>query len=193
MPTISGAATDGDLSNITWNTSDQIVLTDADFVIATGEKFLTGTTQWTDAATDKIDGEQIADDTIDDDALDLTDITLADFTNDLPKTIQIYMDYPDGGIADTAWFFTNFVGASITIDSIHVESSVDNANFSLCEKSWAGGGNVQIDDIITSTNGTGCFYTTDIAVVNPIIEANHKIGLLRTNDSSDYALIVIYY
>ena len=47
--------------------------------IATGKHLTLGTTQW-DNGSDKIDGEQIADDTIDDDAIDWSDVTAADIT-----------------------------------------------------------------------------------------------------------------
>jgi len=55
---------------------------DSNVGIETGYKFYTGTLSWTMASTDSIDGEVIGADTIDDDALDFTDITLADFTAD---------------------------------------------------------------------------------------------------------------
>ena len=47
--------------------------------IATGKHLTLGTTQW-DNGSDKIDGEQIANSTIDDDSIDWTDVTAADIT-----------------------------------------------------------------------------------------------------------------
>ena len=59
---------------------DSLHLTD-DFTIATGKNIKVGAVTWT--VVDSIDGEIIAANTIDDDALDLADITLADFTDDV--------------------------------------------------------------------------------------------------------------
>ena len=107
--------------------------------------------------------------------------------------IQIFMDYPDGMAADTAWVFTNFHSATVTIDSIHAESSVNGADFAIWEKNWSGGGSTLVDVVTTSTAGTNCFYSTETAITAATIEAGHKLGLLRPNDASDYVLIVIYY
>ena len=57
---------------------DELWTFEAGVTISTGQALKLGTTQWDDGS-DKINGEQIADDTIDDDSIDFTDVTLADF------------------------------------------------------------------------------------------------------------------
>lgn len=52
----------------------------ATITISTGNDFYIGTTRWNSG--DSIDGEQVAADTIDDDSIDLVDVTLLDFLND---------------------------------------------------------------------------------------------------------------
>ena len=61
---------------------DVVLAADGSITIPTTKHITVGTVQW-DNSLNKIDGEQIADDTIDDDSIDLTDITLADFTDDV--------------------------------------------------------------------------------------------------------------
>lgn len=51
--------------------------------LATGKNLLVGAIEWTMASQDSMDGEVIGANTIDDDALDFVDITLADFTDDV--------------------------------------------------------------------------------------------------------------
>jgi hypothetical protein len=96
------AGTNITLSGDTLNVDDAFLVNNADDVMAgalttngltitTTNALTLGSTQWDDGS-DKIDGEQIADDSIDDDSLDFTDITLADFTADIAST----------GLTDTA-------------------------------------------------------------------------------------------
>lgn len=61
------------------------VLTTAGVTITTGNALTLGTTQWDDGS-DKIEGNNLADDSVDDDALDFTSITLNDFTVDIAST-----------------------------------------------------------------------------------------------------------
>lgn len=74
--------------------SDKLTLS-GDLTLTTGKNLTLGTTQW-DNGADKIDGEQVADDTIDDDSLDLTDITLADFTFDVGSVDTTEFGYLNG-------------------------------------------------------------------------------------------------
>lgn len=82
VPTISGAATDGDLSNITWNTADQIVVTGAGggFVLASGTPSLVGAVQWDVSASDSINGASIA-------ARTITDLALPSLAGDVTGTL----------------------------------------------------------------------------------------------------------
>jgi hypothetical protein len=81
------------LSGDTLNVDDAFLVNDDDDTmtgelttdglnVTTGNSLIFGITQW-DNGSDLIDGEQIANDTIDDDSIDFSDVTLADFTDDL--------------------------------------------------------------------------------------------------------------
>jgi len=122
---ITGATTwdDGGEASVawTWNLSagdptltmgnDLFTLSNS-LTVVTGKNITLGTTQWN--SSDAIDGEQIAADTIDDDSIDFTDVTLADITDDVGYlTAEV-----DGSttneieVVDEAFNATNFNGGT---------------------------------------------------------------------------------
>ena len=80
------------------------------FTVATGQHITVGTTQW-DNGSDKIDGEQIADDTIDDDSIDLSDVTLADFATGSGTAGNVLLDDGDGTFSFSNSINLSFSGA----------------------------------------------------------------------------------
>jgi hypothetical protein len=96
---------DGDMIEMYFGTAGDIILralgTITDWVfnmnlyVQTGKNIFLGAVQWNSG--DNIDGEAIANDTIDDDSIDFADVTLVDFTND-------------------AGFITNDTSISLTAD-----------------------------------------------------------------------------
>lgn len=85
--TLSGDTLNVDDAFITNDASDTMagVLTSDGVTITTGNALTLGTTQWDDGS-DKIEGNILADDSVDDDALDFTSITLNDFIVDIAST-----------------------------------------------------------------------------------------------------------
>ncbi len=92
---------------------------DEQVVVATGKAFKVGAIQWDYASTDSIDGEVIEDNTIDDDALDLGDITSADLTFDsniVPNADGTY-DLGAVGAADWDSLFVEDVVVDVNLDA----------------------------------------------------------------------------
>jgi len=90
--TVTGALTAN--GGVTLQTTDHLTL---------------GTSQW-DNGADKIDGEQIADDTIDDDSIDFSDVTLADFVT--PTTQYNVLATADGTTWSTVDLDANYLPAT---------------------------------------------------------------------------------
>ena len=70
-----------DITDHTFTTNDCTVIIDGGITVSTGDTITLGAVVWNSG--DNIDGEVIADDTIDIDSIDLATVTLADFTDDL--------------------------------------------------------------------------------------------------------------
>lgn len=67
-----------DITDHTFTTDDCTVVIDGGLTVSTGDTITLGATAWNSG--DGIDGEVIANDTIDDDAIDFADVTCADIT-----------------------------------------------------------------------------------------------------------------
>lgn len=84
-----------------------------DVTVTSGKNITVGSTQWN--SSNKIDGEVIADDTIDDDAIDFSDVTLNDFTNDANFiTAAGETDPQVGAVTNNKWCKAN--GTTIECD-----------------------------------------------------------------------------
>jgi hypothetical protein len=88
-----------DITDHSFTTDDCTVIIDGGITISTGDTLTIGSTQWDDGS-DKFDGEQTADGTIDDDALDFSSITLADF--DYEPTWNMFYSNGSGDVTALA-------------------------------------------------------------------------------------------
>lgn len=143
------AGTNITLSGDTLNVDDAFLVNDASdtmlgtltsngLTITTGNALTLGIIQWDDGS-DKIEGNVLADDSVDDDALDFTSITLNDFTVDIASTqltdtadilyeteldtfselqTQIadktLVNEEDAATIDSAWIFSNGITGILT-------------------------------------------------------------------------------
>lgn len=112
-----GLMTFGDAVTVT-----DLLTASAGITVATGQAVTVGVVQW-DNGSDAIDGEVIADDTIDDDAIDLTDFTLADLTFDVGSVSTTEFGYLNGvtsAIQDQldARALESVVGTSLNADDL---------------------------------------------------------------------------
>ncbi len=138
--TLSGDTLNVDDAFIINNGSDVMTgtLTSDGLTVTTTNSITVGTTQW-DNGADKIEGNILADDSVDVDALDLISITLASFTADIPSTdltdtanimykddfdtfaelqTQIadktLLNEEDAAIIDSAWTFSAGISGDVT-------------------------------------------------------------------------------
>ena len=138
--TLSGDTLNVDDAFIVNNASDTMLgtLTLNGLTITTGNALTLGVIRWDDGS-DKIEGNNLADDSVDDDALDFTSITLNDFTVDIASTqltdtgdIMYLADFDtfselqtqiadktllneeDAAIIDSAWTFSSGISGAVT-------------------------------------------------------------------------------
>jgi hypothetical protein len=88
-------AADITMTDATIITASGLITANAGLTIATGQALTVGVVQW-DNGSDYIDGENIADDTIDDDSIDFADVTLNDLTFDVGSVSKTEFGYLDG-------------------------------------------------------------------------------------------------
>ena len=122
----------------------QMRLTADELTLSTGNNFIIGTTTWN--SSDGIDGEVIADDTIDDDSIDFTDVTLLDFglatTHDTAGELDALYEGEldnEAGLYSALSDVTNFLqstdaldGEVITDDTID-DDSIDFTDVTLAD------------------------------------------------------------
>lgn len=83
-----------DITDMTFVTDGGTVTIDGSITLESGDNIIVGANTLT--TSDKLDGEQIADDTIDDDSIDFSDVTLADLTFDVNSVSKTEFGYLDG-------------------------------------------------------------------------------------------------
>lgn len=83
-----------DVTDHTFIADGGTVIIDGSVTIPTGSNLIVGVNTLT--ASDKLDGEQIGDDTIDDDSIDFADVTLADITFDVGSVDTTEFGYLNG-------------------------------------------------------------------------------------------------
>ncbi len=112
-----------DVTDHTFTTDDCTLTIDGGITVSTGDTITLGATAWN--SSDNIDGEVIANDTIDDDSIDFTDVTGVD------------IDLTDAGAITSTGTITAAVG-------FDCDGNVD------CDM-----GSADIDDFTFTTDGTG--------------------------------------
>lgn len=88
-------------------------------------------------------------------------------------------------VGDTVWVWKNLTGATITIDSIQANSNNDTCAFSLVESAYNGGTTSLVDAVDANTAGTNCFIKTETTITAGSIEANNRIGYVKSADSTE--------
>lgn len=105
-----------------------VITIGANLTLTTGKHLTLGTTQW-DNGSDKIDGEQVADDTIDDDSIDFADIE-----DDLEALLDIGGEVTSTGMASTViadsvtvngWVLGTSSATALTVGSLLGVDSID--------------------------------------------------------------------
>lgn len=137
--------------------------------ITTGDPFTLGTTRW-DNGSDKMDGEQIADDTIDNDSIDWGDMT--DLTTDGAVSWGNITagEYPDDTVNndDINWAdidnlgdegAVTLAGLATTLTITDNESTAENNPIVFVENGDLDGGNLGLE-----SDGT-CYYTPSTGVI----------------------------
>jgi len=112
--------------------------------------------------------------------------------NDASEVIQKVFDTPVSASADTIWFWQNWKGASVTIDSIQMYSDTDDVDATIVSRNWVGGTKSLVDAIQASTDGTNIYYKTETTISDATILNNEHIGMVRPTDVCDYIRLNIF-
>ena len=137
-------------------TGVDLTLTDCGAItITTGNKLTVGTVQYTIAGADTIDGEQIANDTIDDDSIDFGDVTGADLTLTDCGVITSSETITSSGIFDATGAVAMTIGSVDITSMTFTTDGTGNAEFTFpadvigtADIDWgAGAGQVDTDDV----------------------------------------------
>lgn len=223
------AGTNITLAGDTLNVDDAFMVNDASdtmlgtltsngLTVTTGNALTFGVVQWDDGS-DKIEGNILADNSVDDDALDFTSITLASFTADIATTDLtdtanvMYLDdfntftelqtqiadktlvnEEDTTTIDSAWTFTSGISGNVTGDIIgDVTGNADTATLLETTRAFSISGDITASGV--NFNGGGdvdlvAAFTAG-AIVDADVNATAAIDADKLTDGSTNAIVTL--
>lgn len=107
--------------------------------------------------------------------------------------IQFVVDSSSALTSDTLWVWQNVFGSTVTIDSIHVDSSQDDFQISIVKCSYTGKNGTLVDTITASNNGTNHFYQTETTISSGSITNGSWIGFKRPSSTGKRVSVRIHY
>ena len=102
------------------------------------------------------------------------------------------IDNPVSALSDTLWLFSNFVGATWSLDSIKVTSE-DSCDLIFVSSTWSGGAAARIDSFRVNTAGAPDYYHTETTLTASSLATNKKMGIVRPDDITDFVQINLFY
>jgi hypothetical protein len=218
--TLSGDTLNVDDAFLVNNASDTTtgVLTTAGLTITTGNALTLGVVQWDDGS-DKIEGNILADDSVDDDALDFTSITLNDFTVDIASTqltdtadilyeaeldtfselqTQIadktLLNKEDAATIDSAWTFSGGVTGALTGNVIgDLTGNADTAELLETTRTFSISGDVTASGVTFNGGGNVDLVTAFASeiIVNTDISQTANINADKLIDGTTNAIATL--
>lgn len=223
------AGTNITLVNDTLNVDDAFIVNNASDVmtgtltsngitITTGNALTVGVVQW-DNGSDKIEGNVLADDSVDDDALDFTSITLADFTADIATTdltdtanVMYKADFDtfselqtqiadktlvneeDAAIIDSAWTFSGGLSGNLTGNVIgDLTGNADTAELLETTRTFSISGDTTAPGKTFNGGGNVDFVTSIAAgvIVDGDVSGAAAIDADKLTDGSTNAIVTL--
>ncbi len=218
--TLSGDTLNVDDAFLVNNASDTTtgVITSAGLTVTTGNALTFGVIQWDDGS-DKIEGNILADNSVDDDALDFTSITLADFTADIATTnltdtadVMYLADFDtfaelqtqiadktllneeDAAIIDLAWTFNAGITGSLTGNVTgDLTGNADTAELLETTRTFSVSGDVTAPGVTFNGNGNVDLVTSFASeiIVNSDISPTATISADKLIDGSTNAIVTL--
>ncbi len=197
-----------DILDHTFTEGDSTLIIDGGITVSTGDKIQLGAVQWDDGS-DQIDGEQIADNTIDDDSIDFADMTCVDITTTdcgavtSTGTITAAVGFDITGAADIDIGSADVTDVTIItdggVDSLTIGNNAD-LDFGITFDGDTSNGTINYDednadfefdqDIATTGNLSGVTITASTSHVAPLFDAAGNEDLdIGSADVDDITLI----